>query len=162
MHACRREKPRLLLVEDHKHMREMLSQLFSLSGWDVAACRDLNEAYQSLATHYGTYDAAVVDMMLPDGTGHDFIRDLRVVQPHVRVVVCTAGRSEKAVRLAVEAGADAVTYKPVSWPESLYTVVLGDSPGEAHKPGEGEPWSIPSPRPLLFRFPSTIKPQVNP
>lgn len=131
MNPARRERPRVLLVEDHKEMRRALARLFALAGWDVAECRGLADAYASLATHYGIYDAAVIDLMLADGSGVDVVRDVHATGAARRVVVYTACEVGNArVVAAVEAGADAVLFKPVSFTEGILPAVLGADPGK--------------------------------
>jgi DNA-binding response OmpR family regulator len=123
-HRVRRERPRLLLVEDHRHMRQMLARLGDLSGWDVVECQGLSEAYRSLATHYGAYDAAIIDLMLGDGNGTDLVADLRRTRSAARIVVCSACEpGSDRVRSAMLAGADAYHHKPIDWTDRAATAL---------------------------------------
>ena|SRR3712207_3465114 len=56
-------------------------------------------------------DVAVVDVFLPDGNGVELVRELRQADPHVLIVILTAGEDPDLHALAFEAGADEVCLK---------------------------------------------------
>jgi DNA-binding response OmpR family regulator len=58
---------RLLIVEDERLLRRSLTHYFELRGYEVAEAGCLAEAEEQLAT--GPFEAALVDVCLPDGNG---------------------------------------------------------------------------------------------
>jgi DNA-binding response OmpR family regulator len=65
----------ILLVEDDRMTRLMMARPLETSGYRVLQSSRLSEARDVVATE--AVDAIVVDGLLPDGTGMDFISELR-------------------------------------------------------------------------------------
>lgn len=59
--------PRLLIVEDENLLRRCLARFFVRRGFDVVEATCLAEAEQQLDD--GSYQAALLDVGLPDGSG---------------------------------------------------------------------------------------------
>lgn len=95
----------ILVVDDHEIVREGLTA--SLSGPTTsvtAAVGRGDEALKVVAEKH--VDAAVVDLRLPDMSGHELIRQLKQRVPNLRIIVLSTYLSEESVRLAREAGAN--------------------------------------------------------
>ncbi len=69
------ERLRLLLVEDHDDTATTLARLLCIHGMEVQRAATIAEALE-LATRE-TFDVIVSDLGLPDGSGVDFLRELR-------------------------------------------------------------------------------------
>jgi len=65
----------ILLVEDNEQILRGNERMLKRRGYAVAAALTLAEARQRIAEQ--TPDAIVLDIMLPDGNGLDFMRELR-------------------------------------------------------------------------------------
>ena len=61
----------ILIVEDEPRLRRCLASFLSRRGWNVTAAGSLAEARAELAA--SSFDAAVLDVGLPDGDGLDLI-----------------------------------------------------------------------------------------
>ncbi len=66
--------PRLLIVEDEHHLRRSLARFFLGRGFDVVEANCLAEAQEQLAE--GPYQAALLDVALPDGNGLELLDEL--------------------------------------------------------------------------------------
>jgi len=66
---------RVLLVEDDIEISKVNENMLKLSGYDARAAINLSEAGRAVAEYIP--DIIVLDIMLPDGNGLDFLRDLR-------------------------------------------------------------------------------------
>ena len=115
-------------------LRPYLEQL----GYRVTFARTLSEARTVMRTTPAA-DALLLDLHLPDGSGLDFLRDLRSDGGTSRlpVLVLTAEGEERVLREAKKLGAALVT-KPFS-PTKLsqrIAMLFGDDPGpdEERKP----------------------------
>ncbi len=73
--APKRQPMRILLVEDHEASRSTLHRLLSRRGHTVATAASLAQA-RHLAGSF-IFDIVVSDLGLPDGSGHDLMRELR-------------------------------------------------------------------------------------
>ena len=102
----------LLLIDDDQELCELLTSWLSQEGFQVRACHDGLSARKALAD---TAPAAVVlDVMLPDGSGLELLKQLRTDHPDLPVLMLSA-RGEPLDRiLGLELGADDYVPKPSS------------------------------------------------
>ena len=104
-------KPKILLVEDETSISEPLAEHLLREGFvpevvgTVAAARE--------ALHRGEPDLILLDIMLPDGDGRDFCRDVRK-QSDVPIVMLTARGGDADRIVGLELGADDYIVKPFS------------------------------------------------
>lgn len=106
---------RLLLVEDNARLAGAIVDLLSLEGHGVDHAETLEKAGEFCAAV--AYDLVLLDIMLPDGDGRTFLRELRTAEPDLPVIVLTA-RSEVSDRVNVlDLGADDYIVKPFDFSE---------------------------------------------
>lgn len=105
---------RILIVEDEAPQAEMLAYNLEKQGFEVAV---VSNGEDGLAlVHAGTFDAVVLDWMLPDVSGIEVCRQLRseTATRAVPILMLTArGEEEDRVR-GFETGADDYLVKPYS------------------------------------------------
>jgi CheY-like chemotaxis protein len=99
---------RVLILEDMPDQQELLTMLLSPT-YDVIAASTVNEASQ-LVIKQG-FDLAIVDNILPDGTGTAFCAALSKSHPQTFVVMYSAD-SRITSQQWIEAGARALIPKP--------------------------------------------------
>jgi DNA-binding NarL/FixJ family response regulator len=119
---------RILAVEDHPAMREMLVQfLFLPPEFEVAAVARTGE--QAL-DEIGEIDPEVVlvDVALPGMTGIELVRRIRSSGVATPCVMLSGHQDASYVRQALEAGASAYVVKgnPDEIVEAIRTVLRGD------------------------------------
>lgn len=104
----------LLVVDDEPHIGLVLRPFLEQLGYVVSIARTLDEARTALRAQPAT-DGVLLDLHLPDGSGLDFLRDLREQDRTSRlpVVVLTAEGEDRVLREARRLGAALVT-KPFS------------------------------------------------
>lgn len=120
-------KPRsLLLVEDSDPTARVLRVFFhQRENYDVYWASTLAEAAPILPS---APDAVLLDLMLPDGRGEDFIERIRDESPNSRIIVVTALPRDSARVTRVHAMLpDAVIHKPYDMDE-LIAAVKGPAP----------------------------------
>ena len=105
----------LLVVDDEPHIGLVLRPYLEQLGYRVSFARTLDEARSALRASPAT-DGLLLDLHLPDGSGLDFLRDLRKQGGTARlpVVVLTAQADPVNVLRGLEAGADGYITKPFS------------------------------------------------
>lgn len=103
----------LLVVDDEPHIGLVLRPYLEQLGYRVSFARSLGEARAVLGA--ALPDGLLLDLHLPDGSGLEFLRDLRAVDGTARlpVLVLTAEGEERVLREARRLGAALVT-KPFS------------------------------------------------
>jgi len=104
----------LLVVDDEPHIGLVLRPYLEQLGYRVSFARTLDEARTAMRTAPPA-DALLLDLHLPDGSGLDFLRDLRKQGGTARlpVLVLTAEGEDRILREARRLGAALVT-KPFS------------------------------------------------
>lgn len=100
----------LLIVDDEASLRDFLSIVFEDDGWRVETAASLAEARKSLAR--SEPDLVLCDLMMPDGTGLDLLREVKQTNPSLPVVMITAYTSTKSAVEALKAGAHDYIAKP--------------------------------------------------
>lgn len=100
----------LLLIDDDVELCELLSSWLSQEGFQVRACHDGSSARNALAELAPA--AVVLDVMLPDGSGLELLKQLRNEHAELPVLMLSA-RGEPLDRiLGLELGADDYLAKP--------------------------------------------------
>jgi PAS domain S-box-containing protein len=100
-----------LLVEDHDDTRTVMSLLLRGLGCNVTTAASVQEARQRASERH--FDLLICDFGLPDGTGADVIRAIRLRQ-EIKAVAVTGFGQEEDLRRSTEAGFAAHLTKPVS------------------------------------------------
>lgn len=114
---------RVLLVEDHRPFRRALALVLGLEGLPVGVDQAGSVSEAARLVRLGeAYDAAVVDLGLPDGDGLDFVRELRRISPSTAVAVLTVSVDPEDRAGALEAGAAEVLSKQMPLPEIVAAI----------------------------------------
>lgn len=111
--------PRILIVEDHPNLLRSITQALLESGFDVIPAATLQSATDEFS---GDVDLVILDLMLPDGNGLDWLARLRVAGNVVSVLVLTARDSIDDCVHGLDTGADDYLIKPFAFDELLARV----------------------------------------
>ncbi|SDX93130.1 two-component system, NtrC family, response regulator PilR [Collimonas sp. OK242] len=104
--------PRILVVDDEAHLRELLEIALVKMGLDVDSAENLSAARSHLAQN--DYALILTDMRLPDGLGIELVREVTNGEKVIPIAVITAyGSADNAV-MALKAGAFDYLSKPVA------------------------------------------------
>ncbi len=102
---------RILIVDDAAFMREMLCDLLTEEGYQIAAqAADGDEAVAAYAEH--SPDLVMLDIVMPRKSGLEALREIVAHDPEAKVVMCSALGQESLVMEALEAGAKDFVVKP--------------------------------------------------
>lgn len=101
---------KFLLVEDNEDLANAVASRLRLDGHVIDHADKLEDAAAFVAT--GDYDLILLDIMLPDGDGRDFLKRHRASDLDTPVIVLTA-RSQVSDRIgSLDLGADDYVTKP--------------------------------------------------
>jgi two-component system KDP operon response regulator KdpE len=104
-----KDRSRVLECDNESQGVRALKVVLRGAGFDVYATHTAEEALEYAALR--TPDAAIIEMLLPDGNGVDLCRELRAWVSPALIVLSAVGDEEQKVR-ALEAGADDYVLKP--------------------------------------------------
>ena len=110
-------KPRVLVVEDDKAVRESLRRSLEFNGYDVSLAGDGAEALAVIGA--ARPDVVVMDVMMPRLSGLEATRALRAAGNDVPIIVLTALDAVGDRVDGLDAGADDYLTKPFALPELL-------------------------------------------
>jgi len=102
--------PRILVVDDDPEIRKLLGRYLVQQGFRVELAANIAELKEQLAVH--DVDLIVLDVLLPDGSGLDFCRNLRATRSDVPVILLTALKEDVDRIIGLEIGADDYVGKP--------------------------------------------------
>lgn len=103
-------RTRVLVVDDEPSIRMVTRVMLERAGYAVEEAADAAEAVRRAAPIGGPFAAVLLDVSLPDRSGVEVLAQLRVLVPHVRVILMS-GRAEADVP---DHGADGYLSKPFS------------------------------------------------
>lgn len=112
---------RILLVEDHADTAEQLTRLLRRAGHEVALAGSIREAQELIVaaeqqSPKHSFNILISDLGLPDGSGHDLMRDL--VRHHRIPGIALSGYGmNDDIRDSIDAGFSRHITKPVDWQE---------------------------------------------
>ena len=107
----------ILVIEDDVKTAEFIAGAFGQAGYRTTICSDGETGFAAAA--HGSFDAAVIDIMLPKKDGLSIIREVRSMGRTLPVIVLSARGNVDAKVLGLEAGADDYLGKPFSIAELI-------------------------------------------
>jgi len=102
---------KILIIEDELSLSNGVAIALKNSGFTIIQAQDLNSA--RIEIQKTTYDLIILDINLPDGSGLDFLKELRKFSA-IPVIMLTAKDMETDVVTGFEFGADDYITKPFS------------------------------------------------
>ena len=102
----------IYIVEDHDVIRDGVVQYLSLSGYEAKGFGTIESARNGFSE--AVPDLLIQDVMLPDGDGFSFAKEVKGRYPRLPVIFLTARIDESDRILGFELGADDYITKPFS------------------------------------------------
>ena len=106
------EQMKILFLEDEPTIREVLKEYMLLSNYQVTEVDHGTKAIELL--EQGTYDLAVLDIMVPGKSGLEVLSYIKDHDPNMGTIMLTALEDEKTQVDAFNRYADDYVIKPVS------------------------------------------------
>jgi two-component system, OmpR family, KDP operon response regulator KdpE len=103
------DRRRILVCDDEPQILRALKVILREAGFEAVAAETAEEALDRAAVH--PPDAAILDLVLPDGDGVEVCRQIRSWSQMPIIVLSAIGEEDAKVR-ALEAGADDYVTKP--------------------------------------------------
>lgn len=117
---------RILIVDDTKFLRLMLTDLLVKAGHDVVGSAENGivgvEKYRELRP-----DLVIMDITMPDMDGITALKEIKTIEADAVVLICSAMSQRDLISKALKAGANNYIMKPFE-PERVNEVILEVSP----------------------------------
>jgi DNA-binding NtrC family response regulator len=108
------DRTTVLVVDDEPAIRLSVAAKLSQAGYQVLEADSVEAARKHLTAEL---DLVLLDYRLPDGSGFDLLKDMKLEQPEVPVIMLTAHTSVSHAVAAMSAGAFHYVGKPVDLDE---------------------------------------------
>jgi CheY-like chemotaxis protein len=115
----------ILFVDDIADTRHLFSMAFVLAGHRCQTAADASEGLSLLKRTGGEpFDAAVLDMHMPDMDGMEMLRQIKLMPEAQQLVIImhTAYHTPEIEKKAKDAGAYACLHKPILTPDLIDVV----------------------------------------
>jgi DNA-binding NtrC family response regulator len=113
-------KARVLVIDDEESIRFTFERFLTFEGHSVVTAGSCREALERIDE--GGIDLVFADIVLPDGTGIDLLREIKSRKSACSVVIITAYPSVETARDTLRMGAFDYITKPVRQQEVLQTI----------------------------------------
>jgi len=104
------DAPHLLIVDDDRRIRDLLSRFLSSEGYRVTTAETAADARAKLK--HLSFDLLVLDVMMPGESGFDFAKSMRAAANDVPILMLTARDAAESRIKGLEMGADDYLSKP--------------------------------------------------
>jgi DNA-binding NtrC family response regulator len=113
----------VLIIDDEEEIRESIEILLTSEGLTIETASSGEEGLKKIEDH--SYDAVLLDLMLPGRSGMEVQKDIKRIDPTLPVVIITAiGALETAVNAIKEGSYDYIT-KP--WNNEKLVVIVSNA-----------------------------------
>ena len=101
---------KLLITEDEKELAKSIVDFIGTENYIIDTAYNISDAETKINLY--KYDCALIDLMLPDGSGLELIKLLKMNQPKCGIIVITAKDSLDDKLTGLDLGADDYITKP--------------------------------------------------
>lgn len=102
---------RILVVDDAAFMRMMIRDILTKNGYEV--CGEANDGNQAIEKFKELKpDLITMDITMPEMDGIQALREIKKIDPNVKVIMCSAMGQQAMVIDAIQAGAKDFIVKP--------------------------------------------------
>ena len=110
MRSAMHDKLKALIVDDEMDVCYLLSSILKYKNLQASYVNSISEAKRVLKE--GHHSIIFLDNHLPDGFGINFIKEIRKLNPEVKIVMITAHDTNNDEHKAYEQGVDQFIGKP--------------------------------------------------
>lgn len=101
---------KIIFLEDNESIASGIDYALKKEGFEVTICKSIKEAKKCIKEKL--YNLALLDIILPDGSGVDFYRYINSNQYNIPTIFITAKNEEDDIVDGLEIGADDYITKP--------------------------------------------------
>ncbi len=91
--ASHGSQEKVLIIEDDDLVRDLATQVLVTNGYCVQSTSNLTQAHKILENE--RFDLFLIDIVLPDGNGVDFVEHVKLIQPHASFILSSGYTEDK-------------------------------------------------------------------
>ncbi|MDX8397304.1 MAG: PAS domain S-box protein [Mariprofundaceae bacterium] len=114
----------VLIVDDEETIRATASMMLTAVGFDVLTAKDGVEGVEMFKLHQDDIDVVLLDMTMPRMDGEEVFREIRGIDPQVKVILSSGYNQQDATNRFVGKGLAGFIQKPYM-PAKLQEMVVG-------------------------------------
>jgi CheY-like chemotaxis protein len=111
----KKRKPQtVLLVDDEKIVAQTGAAMLEKIGYEVLVAFDAEAALETFAAHKENVELVLLDMVMPGASGEVIFRELKAIDPHVNIILCSGYSIHGEASRIMDQGCDGFLQKPFS------------------------------------------------
>ena len=112
---------RILLVDDAKIIRFMLTRILTAEGYQIAG--EASNGFEAIEEYKRLQpDLVTMDITMPEMSGIEAVRAIKAYDPEAKIIICSALGQKALIEEALEAGAENYIIKPFE-PKQVLAVI---------------------------------------
>ncbi len=113
---------KIMLVDDEKPVREILSSFLEESGYTVYTFSRGRELLDALQENPDNCELLITDMAMPKMDGAEIAQAALEIKPELPIILCTGYSADLSRKQALDIGIRSVIQKPIQRTRFLYTI----------------------------------------
>ena len=109
----------VLVVDDEEPLRKLCKEILESAKYQVITAQNGNEAINIYELKKDSINLVLLDMIMPDLSGHETLRRLRAISPKVKVLISSGFSREIEIKWAEEKGIAGFIEKPYRYKSLL-------------------------------------------
>lgn len=102
----------ILIIDDEVLISDMASEILTDLGYTVATCSNGQEGVEHYRKHHNKIDLVILDIVMPKMGGYDCFRELKKINPDVRVIISSGYSINGGAKKIMDKGASGFIQKP--------------------------------------------------
>jgi two-component system cell cycle sensor histidine kinase/response regulator CckA len=130
----------VLMIDDERAVRDVTTEMICDLGYQIKTCADGIEGIAYYKEHLQKISFVILDLMMPKMSGSDCLRELKRINPSVKVIIASGYAGKDDVRSLVESGTSTFLQKPFTRKKlSDAAALITSPPAPLHGNAEGIP-----------------------
>ena len=110
----KRKSQTVLLVDDEKLVAQTGAAMLEKIGFEVLVACNAEAALETFAVHQEKVELVLLDMVMPGASGEEIFRELKAIDPHVKIILCSGYSIHGEASRIMAQGCDGFLQKPFS------------------------------------------------
>jgi signal transduction histidine kinase/CheY-like chemotaxis protein len=110
----KRKSQTVLVVDDEKIVAQTGAAMLEKIGFEVLVACSAQAALETFAAHSEKVELVLLDMVMPGASGEEIFRELKAIDPHVKIILCSGYSIHGEASRIMAQGCDGFLQKPFS------------------------------------------------